>query len=421
MENEILIALIGKMVDERLGTLPVVPGARGPRGSTGPAGQDFVFADHEETIRAWAKEITLKFNDLTDDQIAALRGPQGRDGRDGQDGKNFVFSEHEEAIREFSKEFAVKFEDLSEDQIKSLRGPRGRDGSDGADGRSFRFEENRNEIEGIIREHVVGLSEELRLKFSDLSADDIEQLRGPRGRDGHDGRHFVFDEHREYFDGLRLKFSDLSDAEKDSLKLQFSNLTEVEKNSLKLKFSDLTEEDLVTIKGPRGLRGQRGSAGRDGESIKGDKGDQGPRGVPGVAINGRDGIDGRDGTDGVDAPTIVSIDVDEYGDEIVFVFYFSDGSSLRSDRVRLPTPVEVVGGTTVVSKKGGSVDYEINVDEVDADTTYVGYARPGSDTSDGVWKIKRILIVGTETQIEWAESNALFDKIWDDRASLIYG
>jgi hypothetical protein len=315
VENEILIALLTKLVDERL------------------------------------SEVSAR---------SVYRGPRGHQGPPGEDGKSFVFEEHADSIREWVKEFALKFEDLTAEQIEELRGPKGRDGKDGADGHSFIFEENKDDIEQIIRTTVGGLREELRLKFSDLSDDEIGNLRGPRGRDGRDGRDFNFDDHIEFFNGLKLRFSDLTPEEKDTLKLHFSELTEDEKASLKLRFEDLTEEDRALIRGPRGLRGQRGAAGRDGQSIVGP---QGPRGLPGpqgVSIRGRDGIDGRDGVDGrdgEDAPHIVAIEVEQQKDYAVFVFVFSDGTEISSDRVKLPAPVNIYyrgGGGGGSSGGGGS-------------------------------------------------------------------
>lgn len=420
MENEILIALLTKMVEDKVSQLHLSHGQRGPRGQQGPRGEDgksFIFSEHEETIKSWAKEYALKFNDLSTEEIEKIRGPRGRDGRD------FNFSEHEETIKSWAKEYALKFDDLTAEQISLLRGPRGRDGEDGSDGKDFQFEEHRERIFGLVKESVGEIRESLRLKLSDLNADEINELRGPRGRDGRDGRDgsdFNFDEHRDYFESLRLKFSDLTDNEKDSLKLHFSMLTEEEKSSLKLKFSDLTEDERALIRGPRGPRGQRGSQGIEGKTgsigPRGPQGLPGPRGVAGVA--GLRGIDGSNGRDGKDAPTIVAIDIEQIGDEIIFIFEFSDGSVIRSDRMELPTPVNVYNGG--ISGGKSSMAYEIRIDEVSETVTYVGKALPGAETNNPVWQIRKIVVSGTETSIEWADGDAFQDNIWDNRISLTY-
>lgn len=376
MDTEILIALIGRMIDERLTGLPHNSGHRGPRGFP---------------------------------------------GRDGRDGKDFSFTEHEGTIREWAKEFALSFEDLSNDQIESLRGPRGRDGTRGLDGHSFVYGEHKNEIESIIRAELLLLRESMRLRYADLSDEERAELRGPRGRDGRDGRDFNFDEHRDFFEGLKLKFSDLTDAEKDSLKLQFSQLTEEEKASLKLRFEDLTADDRILLRGPRGLRGQRGSHGRDGKDGLSIRGLPGPQGLRG--IDGRSGIDGRDGLNGADSPYVVDIQIEEYGDQIYFVFYLSDGNSIQTSRVDLPKPVIVQQFSGGSSSGGGrKMDLETIVDEANSTTTYVGYAKLGyANTTQANWKIKRITISGSETIIQYADSNAEFDNVWDNRASLVYG
>ncbi len=421
MENEILIALIGKMVDERLAQLPALAGARGPRGFPGHDGKDFVFSEHEEAIRAWAEEFALEFEDLSNDQIESLRGPRGRDGSNGIDGRSFSYEENRDAIEATIRDVVsglraslkLRFADLTKEEVGEIRGPRGRDGRDGRD---FDFEENKNAIEESIGRTVGAHREDLRLKFSDLSGEEVSQLRGPRGRDGSDGRNFVFDDHRDFFEGLRLKFSDLTEEERESLKLHFSQLTEGEKSSLKLRFEDLTDEDRALIKGPRGLRGQRGSQGRDGENGK-----QGPRGVPGLrGFAGQNGLAGRDGSDGVngaDAPYITSIDIEQFRGEIIFRFEFSDGTIIRTDPVELPASSVTVAGGGGRRKK---VEYDVRVDEPDSVTTYVGETVPGTATSEPAWRIKRMSIVGSETVIEYADGRPELIHVWDDRSGLSY-
>ncbi len=465
MENEILIALFTKLIDDRLAARPVLPGPRGQRGRMGSPGEGFDFSEHEETIRAWAKEFALKFEDYTTEQINLLRGPRGEDGRPGRDfvfadhedlirtwakdfalkfedldatqisalrgppgvdgrpGKDFVFEDHESTIRSWAQDHALKFEDLTDAQIAALRGPRGRDGKDGVDGRDFIFTDHSRDITAIIRSAIGDMEDSLKLRFADLTDDDISQLRGPRGRDGRDGRDFIFDEHREYFDSLRLKFSDLTDDERATLKLRFSHLTEDEKASLKLRFKDLTDEDRLLIRGPRGARGQRGITGRDGaDGSQGARGLPGPRGILGLTgARGIDGQDGADGADGLDAPTVVAIDVEQRDDDIVFVFKFSDGTDIRSDRVTLPAPVNVFNGGSSGGRGRGVVNYDTRVDEPSGTVTYVGKTFPGTATSAALWQIQKIFVVGTETIIDFADSDAKFDNVWDDRAGLTYG
>jgi len=52
--------------------------------------------------------------------------------------------------------------------------------------------------------------------------------------------------------------------------------------------------------------------------------------------------------------------------------------------------------------------------------TYVGYANPSAGQSEAVWKIKRLLTTGTVLAVEFADGNARYDNVWNDRASLSY-
>lgn len=371
---------------------------RGARGRDGKDGKDFNFQDHEETIKNWSREFALKFEDLSNEQMDRLRGTRGRDGRDGKDGKDFNFEEHEKTIRDWVEEFSLKFEDLTVEQINSLRGPRGRDGKDGA---NFDFEENRESITEVVHDLISNIKNSLKLKFEDLTAEDIEQLRGPRGRDGRDGKNFEFEEHRDFFQSLKPKFSDFTKEEVSQLTLKFSHLTEEEKSKLKLRFEDLTDEDRVKLKGSRGSRGQRGLPGRDGiDGLNGKDGKsiRGTPGIPGVVgRSGRDGVDGRDGQDGKDAPYISDIRIEQYKqNEIEFVFEFSDGTVIRSDRILLPRPnvfIAASGGGS--SSSGGSGSSGITGTALKAlalvgvfaagDTTYTLPQTPLSDDDLLVW------------------------------------
>lgn len=52
-----------------------------------------------------------------------------------------------------------------------------------------------------------------------------------------------------------------------------------------------------------------------------------------------------------------------------------------------------------------------------------GEATPGSITSAAVWRIRRSVIesgVDDDTTLTWADGNALFDNVWDDRLALSF-
>jgi len=53
-------------------------------------------------------------------------------------------------------------------------------------------------------------------------------------------------------------------------------------------------------------------------------------------------------------------------------------------------------------------------------STYIGEAFPGTPTSSALWRIKRVVETGPDSEITWADGNSDFDNIWDNRLSLSY-
>jgi len=64
-------------------------------------------------------------------------------------------------------------------------------------------------------------------------------------------------------------------------------------------------------------------------------------------------------------------------------------------------------------------EYQTRLDEASATITYVGSAEMASSTSASAWRIKR-LDSTSGLVILWADGNADFDNVWDNRASLSY-
>ncbi|OFZ07650.1 MAG: hypothetical protein A2322_09245 [Bacteroidetes bacterium RIFOXYB2_FULL_39_7] len=65
-------------------------------------------------------------------------------------------------------------------------------------------------------------------------------------------------------------------------------------------------------------------------------------------------------------------------------------------------------------------EYDILIDNTDADNVYVGYANPGTLISAAGWKIKKLPKSGTIEGVRWANGNTDMNKIWDNRASYTY-
>ena len=424
MKDELLLALIVKVINDRLNSIEG-SSLRGARGFRGPAGadgrdgrdgkdgKDFSLEEHSEQIKGWIRESSLKFSDLTEEEILSLKG---RDGRDGKDGRSFVFEEHQEEIHNFVKsyfneikeELKIKFSDLSDSEKEEIRGLKGRDGRDGKDGESFDFEKSKDQISNIILEN----KEILKLKFSDLEDYEKEELRGLKGRDGRDGKSFDFNSlTSEEKSELKLKFEDLNLEEISQLKLRFSDLSPEEKDSLKLKMSDLTPDEIFQLRGPRGQRGRKGEQGEKGE--RGEKGEQGERGITGArgqvgpqGIQGLAGRDGRDGRDGVDAPYIVNIEATVIKDNLSFYFEFSDGTFLRTREVKIPTntiylsPMGFVGTGSSGGGGGGTSDFEYLFGAVPPDNSLGVNGNIYQDTFtgnqykkiSGVWVLQQNLV-----------------------------
>ena len=171
---------------------------------------------------------------------------------------------------------------LVQDEIKNNVPPRGPRGPKGATG-EFVFEEHEDKIQSVIFNKIDSIKDLLaftydkftpeqidsfRLKFSDLSDKEKESLRGERGEKGprgQRGKSLNWENHREeIFNQLKIYFEE----EKESLKLRFDNLTPEEKESLKLRFEDLTQDNIEELRGPRGLKGKQGIPGQKGEDGK---------------------------------------------------------------------------------------------------------------------------------------------------------
>ncbi len=79
---------------------------------------------------------------------------------------------------------------------------------------------------------------------------------------------------------------------------------------------------------------------------------------------------------------------------------------------------DVSGGALV---KVLSSDLVTNYDPVGATTAYVGKAIAGTATSAALWQVKRLTFAADGGVItKFADGDATFDNIWDNRASLTY-
>lgn len=335
LNAEEILSLIEVLLDEKISSIPIKEGKRGIRGRAGldgkngkdgKDGKDFVFSESKKEILNLILENKESFKGPKGDR--GERGPKGqkgspgKDGLDGLDGKSFEWDDYKEEIFNKINEYRLKFSDLTEkekEELKGERGPRGFKGVSGKDGKDFIWEEHEHKIFSEIEKNS--------LTFEKLTEEQKQELRGPRGlrgqrgksgidgKNGIDGKDFIWEEHQDKISNLVEKF--------------------------RLKFDELTDDQKKEIRGERGPRGQRGRQGIQGE--KGEKGDTGLTGAPGIkGLDGRDGKDGKDGVDGKDAPIIIDIKLEEWNNYIYFVFLFDDGTKIETKKIERPVINQMV-------------------------------------------------------------------------------
>lgn len=142
---------------------------------------------------------------------------------------------------------------------------------------------------------------------------------------------------------------------------------------------------------------------------QGEQGEPGPAGPPG--LNGNDGADGLNFLQGNGPPSGGLGNLgDSYLDNLTGDLYLKTGTSTW-------TFTGTVGDVTLARQLddlGGSPNI-----------LYFGEAVPGQGTNLASWRIQRITVTtdgggNDDVAVEWADGNANFDNIWDNRAGLSY-
>ena len=127
----------------------------------------------------------------------------------------------------------------------------------------------------------------------------------------------------------------------------------------------------------------------------------------------------------VDVPA--STDVNNLRDQIIAMLQnnsVGQATELKQD-MEIDKITVLQTQITDLQTKVGSVDSKLFfqptlVDENNPNLVYQGFAIPGSKTSDPVWAIQRITSKKGVLSYQWAGGNKSFDKIWDNRAALIF-
>lgn len=91
-----------------------------------------------------------------------------------------------------------------------------------------------------------------------------------------------------------------------------------------------------------------------------------------------------------------------------------------NDSVVLGDATGLITSTVRAGKRAidvnSNIDEKILIDEVDSNTTFVGFALPGTVSSSALFKIKKI----TANAVLWADGVATYDKVWDNRNLYTY-
>lgn len=80
----------------------------------------------------------------------------------------------------------------------------------------------------------------------------------------------------------------------------------------------------------------------------------------------------------------------------------------------------IIDGLEIYRLRTSSGPANVLLDQVDANTMYIGEAIPGTAASAASWRIRKLLTAGAVTSILYANGDPSFSHIWDNRASLTY-
>ena len=93
----------------------------------------------------------------------------------------------------------------------------------------------------------------------------------------------------------------------------------------------------------------------------------------------------------------------------------TDQSALRS------ATIQRIGSRDFLDVAGEPA-FTLAIEYSGGNAIYVGEAAPGTSKSEGAWRIKKITYDSNNnaTDVQWANGDDKWDKIWDNRASYSY-
>lgn len=99
-------------------------------------------------------------------------------------------------------------------------------------------------------------------------------------------------------------------------------------------------------------------------------------------------------------------------------------TALAGRTLQNETDIEVLTSLLLGAGSIGSdamATYATRFDQIDPTLAYLGDAQPGVATSAASWRMRKLDFgVDGDVTVTWADGDANFDNVWDDRASLTY-
>ena len=114
------------------------------------------------------------------------------------------------------------------------------------------------------------------------------------------------------------------------------------------------------------------------------------------------------------------------------MFVIAQIQTIRDSLTRLLGKVKITDGTNDAEVTAGGrlkVDAALSAGADDkakrsdwdsSDVLYTGWAETGAGASEAKWKIRRRTFTGDDFTDEWADGNADYDNVWNNRLSLDY-
>ena len=240
------------------------------------------------------KGNTFTLSDLTQDELAKIKGPRGETGYTGPQGPPGIQGPKGDRGEPGPKGDIGLTGPKGEQGIQGVQGPRGEQGPrgiQGKDGKSFTLSHTYSTVEkmnadadNINEDEFVAITDGHIYQKDNGVLIEVLNIRGPQGIQGEQGIRGEVGPKGEQ--GIQGPVGPKGEA---------------------FKFSDFTTEQLESIKGPRGDKGEigpegpRGIQGPEGQrGVQGERGPIGPQGIPG--LTGPEGPKGDKGPQGPVGP-----------------------------------------------------------------------------------------------------------------------